>query len=185
MRPDKFIDNIKRAIMPDVKKQMPDMRLGTVASVSGTIAQVIIDGDTKPTPMTAFCAAAPGARALVLKQGTQFYLTGVTGDSISQSGNWTIVRYASGWKKCVGTIVLSSVAFPNARGADYFTNLLNIALPVGLFTKAPAVVESCDSSGVIARRKLLVEPSLVSLSYVQFAASTTIDITTRIVAEGI
>lgn len=77
LTPEQFMESIERKLMPKIKKIMPGIKLGKVVSVSGTTANVRLDGDTKTTPVARFCAASANQRAIVIKQGTQYYLLGV------------------------------------------------------------------------------------------------------------
>lgn len=61
-----------------IREIAPGPKLGTVSSVSGSVAQVVIDGDSSATPVSAFCPGiAAGKRALLLRDKTQWYVIGV------------------------------------------------------------------------------------------------------------
>lgn len=50
-------------------KAKPDVMFGTVSSVSGSTAQVVIDGDATATPCALFCACGAGDRVTVIRRG--------------------------------------------------------------------------------------------------------------------
>ncbi len=61
-----------------VREIAPGPHLGIVSSVSGSVAQVVIDGDHAATPVSAFCPGlAAGKRVLLIRDKTQWYVIGV------------------------------------------------------------------------------------------------------------
>ena len=50
-------------------KAKPDVLFGTVSSVSGGTAQVVLDGDASATPCKAECACTAGDRVTVVRKG--------------------------------------------------------------------------------------------------------------------
>lgn len=50
-------------------KAKPDAMFGTVSSVAGNTAQVVIDGDAAATPCRAECACSAGDRVTVIRRG--------------------------------------------------------------------------------------------------------------------
>ena len=53
----------------DALKAKPDVYFGTVSSIDGSTANVIIDGDTNATPCAAQCTAQAGDRVTVIRRG--------------------------------------------------------------------------------------------------------------------
>lgn len=51
-------------------KAKPDVYFGTVDTVSGDIANVVLDGDTDPVETTLECSARAGSRVTVIRKGT-------------------------------------------------------------------------------------------------------------------
>ena len=51
-------------------KSKPDVYFGTIDTVSGNIANVVLDGDTDPVETTLECSAGAGARVTVIRKGT-------------------------------------------------------------------------------------------------------------------
>lgn len=74
--PEEFADAVFSIVAAHDRERYSSVRLGTVRSVSDDTAAVVIAGDTEATPVARFCPAEAGQKALVLKQGTQYYLIG-------------------------------------------------------------------------------------------------------------
>lgn len=51
-------------------KAKPDVYFGTIDTVSGNVANVVLDGDTDPVETTLECSAGAGARVTVIRKGT-------------------------------------------------------------------------------------------------------------------
>lgn len=60
-------------------KAKPDAMFGTVSSVAGNTAQVVIDGDAAATPCALFCACGVGDRVTVLRKGISCVAVAVDG----------------------------------------------------------------------------------------------------------
>lgn len=74
-----MIDEIKQALsllsqklnnVADALKSKPDVYYGTVASVSGSTANVTLDGDTQPVSASLQCNATENDRVTVIRNGT-------------------------------------------------------------------------------------------------------------------
>lgn len=51
-------------------KSKPDVYFGTIDTVSGNVANVVLDGDTDPVETTLECSAGAGSRVTVIRKGT-------------------------------------------------------------------------------------------------------------------
>ena len=72
------IDAMESVAERKVREEAPALKLGVVRSVSGSIAQITIDGDGHTTPVTAMCPGlAANKRALLIRDKTQWYAIGV------------------------------------------------------------------------------------------------------------
>ena len=72
------MDAVDDAAKKKVHEEAPALKLGVVRSVSGSIAQITIDGDGHTTPVTAMCPGlAANKRALLIRDKTQWYAIGV------------------------------------------------------------------------------------------------------------
>lgn len=70
---------IDKAVEEKTTAKGVHVRLGKVASVSGTTLTAIIDGSTAPAQMVKACSCAVGDRVVIIRQGTQFYVIGKVG----------------------------------------------------------------------------------------------------------
>lgn len=75
---EKFYSIIEGMVAKAVSRMAGVPKLGTVRSVSGSEARVVIDGDSSAVPAAVFCPGVSGGkRVLVTVKGTQYYVTGV------------------------------------------------------------------------------------------------------------
>lgn len=64
---------INKAVEERMAASAAHIRLGTVNSVSGKTASVLIDGSSAPAQITKACTCSAGDRVVILRQATQFY----------------------------------------------------------------------------------------------------------------
>ena len=77
-RIERFYENMDNLAQKAVLRMAGIPKLGTVVSVSGSTARVLIDGDDSPIPAAVFCqGVAAGKRVLVTAKRTEYYITGV------------------------------------------------------------------------------------------------------------
>lgn len=69
----KLANIIEKAAEKEISKKAAHVRLGTVSSVSGNVAAVVIDGSDEASDMVKACSCVAGDRVVILRQGTQFY----------------------------------------------------------------------------------------------------------------
>lgn len=75
---EKVMDVITQMAAREAAKKAPGLSLGTVKSVSGGSARVVVDGDDGDCPAFVFCpGASSGKRVILARMETQLYIIGV------------------------------------------------------------------------------------------------------------